>query len=46
MFPIIYNYYLEHFHIKIMLFEHVLTEIVVAEKKNQDSHPTFSARFS
>lgn len=33
MFPIIYNYYIEHFHIKIMLFEHVLTEIVVAEKK-------------
>ena len=25
MFPIIYNYYIEHFHLKIMLFEYVLT---------------------
>ena len=33
MFPIIYNCYIEHFHIKIILFEYVLTEIVVAEKK-------------
>ena len=45
MFPIIYNYYIEHFHIKIMLFEHVLTEIVVAEKKSRFASDRFGPIF-